>query len=221
MTPQLIAFAEGLVKGTVTNAKGGRLSFLYSDEWLTSPGAYPLSVSMPLSPDEQGHRKIHPFLWGLLPDNEIVLGQWARKFHVSPTNVFGLISNVGEDCAGAVQFVKPERLDAVRSAGPPEVQWLGEAGVADRLRTLRQDQSAWRLARDTGQFSLAGAQPRVGSARKVAPPISAWSVRAKRHNADIRWGVFGGASAGTAMPDFPHLAELACLGASRLLMTSN
>jgi serine/threonine-protein kinase HipA len=161
MTTQLIAFADGLVMGMVTNAKGARLSFLYSNDWLASPSAYPLSVSMPLSPDEQEHRKIHSFLWGLLPDNEIVLGQWARKFHVSPRNVFGLISNVGEDCAGAVQFVKPERLDAVRSAGPPEVEWLDEAGVADRLRTLRQDQSAWRIAHDTGQFSLAGAQPKT------------------------------------------------------------
>jgi serine/threonine-protein kinase HipA len=161
MTTQLIAFAEGLVMGTVTNAKAGRLSFLYSDEWLASPRAYPLSVSMPLSPDEHGHLRIHPFLWGLLPDNEIVLGQWARKFHVSPRNVFGLISNVGEDCAGAVQFVKPERLDVVRSDGPLAVQWLDEAGVADRLRALRQDPSAWRMARDTGQFSLAGAQPKT------------------------------------------------------------
>ena len=147
--------------GTVTNAKGGRLAFLYSDEWLASVNAFPLSVSMPLSSDEQEHRKILPFLWGLLPDNEIVLGQWARKFHVSPRNVFGLLSNVGEDCAGAVQFVKPERLAVVRSTGPAEVEWLDEAGVADRLRTLRQDQSAWRIARDTGQFSLAGAQPKT------------------------------------------------------------
>ena len=36
MTTQLIAFADGLVMGTVTNAKGGRLAFLYSDEWLAS-----------------------------------------------------------------------------------------------------------------------------------------------------------------------------------------
>jgi serine/threonine-protein kinase HipA len=161
MTTQLIAFADGLIMGTVTNAKGGRLAFLYSEDWLASVNAYPLSVTMPLSSDEQEHRKIHPFLWGLLPDNEIVLGQWARKFHVSPRNVFGLLSNVGEDCAGAVQFVKPERLAAVRSAGPAEVEWLDETGVAGRLRTLRQDQSAWRIARDTSQFSLAGAQPKT------------------------------------------------------------
>ena len=147
--------------GTVTHGKGGRLTFLYSDEWLASPRAYPLSVSLPLAPGQQGQRKIESFLWGLLPDNEIVLGQWARKFHVSPRNVFGLISNVGEDCAGAVQFVRPDRLDAVRAGAEPEIQWLNEAGVAERLRALRQDQSAWRIARDTGQFSLAGAQPKT------------------------------------------------------------
>ena len=49
MNQELIAFAEGLVMGTVTNAKGGLLSFTYSQEWLESPRAYPLSVSMPLA----------------------------------------------------------------------------------------------------------------------------------------------------------------------------
>src|SRR5216117_4019228 len=161
MTTHLIAFAEDLIMGTVTQAKGARLTFLYSDEWLASSGAYPLSVSIPLASGQQGQRKIEPFLCGLLPDNAIVLGQWARKFHVSPRNVFGLIANVGEDCAGAVQFVRPERLDAIRLGARPQVQWLDEAGVADRLRALRQDQSAWRMARDTGQFSLAGAQPKT------------------------------------------------------------
>jgi serine/threonine-protein kinase HipA len=126
-----------------------------------SNGVYPLSISMPLAPDQYGHRKIEPFLWGLLPDNEIVLGQWARKFHVSARSAFGLLANVGEDCAGAVQFVRPERLDAVRLGAPQQVQWLDEAGVAERLRALRQDQSAWRIPRDTGQFSLAGTQPKT------------------------------------------------------------
>jgi len=70
---RLVAFAEGLVMGTVTQAKGGRLTFLYSDEWLASSGAYRLSVSIPLTSGQQGQRKIEPFLWGLLPDNEIYL----------------------------------------------------------------------------------------------------------------------------------------------------
>jgi serine/threonine-protein kinase HipA len=176
MKPELIAFAEGLVMGTVTNAKGGVLTFVYSKEWLQFPRAYPLSVSMPLSDEEHGDRKIHPFLWGLLPDNEIVLGQWARRYHVSPRNVFGLIAHVGEDCAGAVQFVRPERLDAVRQDAPAEIEWLDESGVAERLRALRQDQSAWRIARDTGQFSLAGAQPKTA----LLFEKSRWGVPAGR-----------------------------------------
>lgn len=73
----------------------------------------------------------------------------------------GLISSVGEDCAGAVQFVQPERLDAILGAAAPPIEWLDEAAIAGRLRALRQDQSAWRIPRDTGQFSLAGAQPKT------------------------------------------------------------
>jgi serine/threonine-protein kinase HipA len=161
MTEQLTAFADGLRMGILTHAKHGQLNFAYSDEWLAFPGRYPLSVSIPLESGEHGQRKIEPFLWGLLPDNEFVLSQWARNFHVSPRNVFGLLARVGEDCAGAVQFVRPERLDAVRLGARAEVEWLDEAAVANRLRALRQDPSAWRSARDTGQFSLAGAQPKT------------------------------------------------------------
>jgi serine/threonine-protein kinase HipA len=161
MNPELIAFAEGLVMGTVTNGKAGLLSLVYSKEWLESPRAYPLSVSMPLAEEVYADRKVRPFLWGLLPDSDTVLREWAQRYQVSPRNIFGLISHVGEDCAGAVQFMRPERLDAVRQDAPPEIEWLDESGVAERLRALRQNPSAWRTARDTGQFSLAGAQPKT------------------------------------------------------------
>jgi serine/threonine-protein kinase HipA len=116
---------------------------------------------MPLALAEHPNAKVDPFLWGLLPDNEIVLGNWARKFHLSPRNAFSLIACVGEDCAGAVQFVQPERLDAIIGAAAPPIEWLDEAEIAGRLRALRKDQSAWRAPRDTGQFSLAGAQPKT------------------------------------------------------------
>jgi serine/threonine-protein kinase HipA len=90
-----------------------------------------------------------------------VLDQWGRRFHVSPRNAFGLIANVGEDCPGAVQFVRPERLDAILGQAPSDIEWLDDAAIAERLRALRIDPSAWRIPRDTGQFSLAGAQPKT------------------------------------------------------------
>jgi len=96
-----------------------------------------------------------------LPDNELVLNRWATKFQVSARNVFALISHVGEDCAGAVQFVIPDRLDAIRRGKEDKIEWLDEPDIAKRLQMLREDHAAWRLARDTGQFSLAGAQPKT------------------------------------------------------------
>ena len=102
------------------------------------------------------------FLWGLLPDNDRVLENWGKRFQVSPRNPFRLIANVGEDCAGAVQFVRPDRLAKLRrEPGAREIAWLTEDEIAERLRVLRADHSAWRAAADTGQFSLAGAQPKT------------------------------------------------------------
>jgi len=161
MTRELIAILDGQTIGRVTSSARARLAFTYDEKWRSAPNAYPLSISMPLALTEHPHRIIESFLWGLLPDNQAILDGWARKFQVSARNAFALISAVGEDCAGAVQFVRPERLDAVLQPSPHEIEWLDEAAIANRLRLLREDQSAWRIPRDTGQFSLSGAQPKT------------------------------------------------------------
>src|SRR5258708_12576376 len=165
MSQELVAILDGRETGRVMRDDRGKLSFTYNEPWRTAADAYPLSISMPLALAEHGHAKIDQFLWGLLPDNEIVLDHWARKFHVSARNAFGLIACVGEDCAGAVQFVRPERLEAILGEAPPPIEWLDEAPIAQRLRTLREAHSAWRIPRDTGQFSLAVTQP------EPAPPF--------------------------------------------------
>jgi serine/threonine-protein kinase HipA len=161
MTSELVALLDGKEIGRVHNDDRGRLTFIYDDTWRRAPDAYPLSLSMPLAAKEHGPSAVQAFLWGLLPDNEIVIGRWATKFQVSARNAFALISHVGEDCAGAVQFVTPERLDAIRAGKEDKVEWLGEPDIAKRLQTLRDDHAAWRLPRDTGQFSLASAQPKT------------------------------------------------------------
>jgi serine/threonine-protein kinase HipA len=161
MTAELIALLDGKEVGRVHNDTRGRLMFIYSDDWRKAPGAYPLSLSMPLAAREHVRSVIEAYLWGLLPDNERVLARWAGKFQVSARNVFALISHVGEDCAGAVQFVTPDRLDTLRRGTEDKVEWIDESDIAKRLRTLRQDHAAWRLPQDTGQFSLAGAQPKT------------------------------------------------------------
>jgi serine/threonine-protein kinase HipA len=161
MSKELIVVLDGRETGRVVQDSRGKVSFTYNEQWRADANAYPLSISMPLAAAEHGHAKIDPYLWGLLPDKEIVLDHWGRKFQVSPRNAFALIANVGEDCAGAVQFVRPERLETILGEAPAPIDWLDEAAIAQRLRALRQDNSAWRIPRDTGQFSLAGAQPKT------------------------------------------------------------
>jgi len=161
MSDELIALLEGREIGRIRREARGRLSFAYEANWRENADAYPLSLSMPLAAREHGAEAVEPFLWGLLPDNEQVLDRWARKFQVSSRDVFALIGHVGEDCAGAVQFVRPERLEEIQSGAGDKVDWLDDREIEERLRLLREDHAAWRLPRDTGQFSLAGAQPKT------------------------------------------------------------
>lgn len=152
----------GIEAGRVRRERpGGRLSFVYDESWREGAGSVPLSLSLPLGARQHGHDAVDAFLWGLLPDNERVLDRWAQRFQVSARDAFALLSEVGEDCPGAVQFAAPDRVDELRGEGELDVEWLDEEDVARRLRTLREDQAAWRLAEDQGQFSLAGSQPKT------------------------------------------------------------
>lgn len=151
----------GNVVGRVEQTEAGDLELTYEESWQDRSDSYPLSLSMPLSVQEHGDDVVRPFMEGLLPDNDSVLKSWARRFHVSPRNPFALLTHMGEDCAGAVQLVHPDRLEDLTEQTESRVEWLSEEGVAERLKDLVEAQGTGRLAGDTGQFSLAGAQPKM------------------------------------------------------------
>jgi serine/threonine-protein kinase HipA len=155
---ELAVLLFGARVGTLACDRGGKLSFAYDAR---SPNVVPLSVSLPLARREHGHEAVEAFLWGLLPDNDNVLERWGREFHVSARNPFALLAHVGSDCAGAVQIVPFERVESIEGPGPVRVDWLDDAALADRLRALRIDETAWSRADDEGRFSLAGAQPKM------------------------------------------------------------
>ena len=153
------------VAGTLTRQANNLLRFEYENAYASSPAATPLSLSLPLAvtihQDTHAKRTVSNFLWGLLPDNELVLERWARHYQVRDTSPFFLLGTpVGEDCAGAVAFCQP--ADLSRHLGrPAPVEWLTDADVETLLRDLRLDRTAW-LGRDfAGQFSLAGAHAKT------------------------------------------------------------
>lgn len=147
--------------GTLHCDRNARLRFVYAEKERTARDAVPLSLSLPLAKREHDHAAVDAFLWGLLPDNERVLERWAQQFQVSARNPFALLAHVGEDCAGAVQIVPPDRVSELQTPGPVQVKWLTKQKVGERLRALRADETAWRRSDDEGQFSLAGAQPKT------------------------------------------------------------
>jgi serine/threonine-protein kinase HipA len=159
---KLIACLDGEMAGTV-GLTGSRASFGYAPSWSQSQGNYPLSQSMPLQAQPFTGKRVLNYLWGLLPDNTLTLDKWARQFKVSAKNPVALLAHVGEDCAGAVQFVTEERLaevnEAPRRSAP--VKWLTDTELARRIRRLAQDGGEGRSTPEEGQFSLSGAQSKT------------------------------------------------------------
>ena len=121
------------------------------------PQGYPLSLNLAMSGRNHAHDAVEAFIVGLLPDNPLVLDEWAMRFKVSAKNPFRLLSHVGEDCAGAIQFVSPERLDRyTEEQEDGDVVWLENEELVQRIDLLMKNHGATRLGGTEGQFSLAG-----------------------------------------------------------------
>jgi len=147
--------------GLLRADRNGNPQFEYDPEWRADPGAIPLSLSLPLASETHASDTVAAVLWGLLTDSEHALQRLAAKFHVSARNPLALLSHIGEDCAGAISFVVPNRVNAWAAGESDGVEWLDASEVETRLRRVRLDSGATRNDDDLGQFSLAGAQPKI------------------------------------------------------------
>ncbi len=133
---------------------GGSITFTYDEDYLAGPRPTPLSLSMPLSATTYTNKWVQAHLKGLLPDNDEVRRRWARHFGLRDGDTFGLIAAIGSDAAGGAVFLPTEDYPQQLDTG--HVEPIAEAGIADRLRRLRADDTDW-LGEDE-HWSLAGAQ---------------------------------------------------------------
>ncbi|MDY7106441.1 MAG: type II toxin-antitoxin system HipA family toxin [Actinomycetota bacterium] len=202
----LVVLLEGRRIGEIERRSGG-LHLRYDDAHRSAPSATRLSVSMPGSRATHGDDRVSPWLWGLLPDNADVLERWGRDFGVSVASPFPLLgTQVGHDCAGAVQLCRPDALaELVERSG--DVEWLTDDQVAGRIASLRVDATSWLGPGFTGQFSLGGAQAKTAL-----------------HRSEGRWGVPHGSTPTThilkpamAGLESQDLNEHLCLTAARFV----
>ncbi len=152
-----ILYADTSVGTLVYDRKRDEISLSYEESWQFGSESFPASLSLPLAKKVHPDECIRPFLQGLLPDNPAVIEAWGKRFQVSPRNPFDVIKQVGEDCAGALQFVRPERLDLILSGALDSLTPLSEDDLAKRMADL-QAQSRAIPVQFEGRFSLAGAQ---------------------------------------------------------------
>jgi serine/threonine-protein kinase HipA len=133
------------------------------DRDLDSARAVPLSLSLPLTKPRHRGRPVSNWLTGLLPDRETVLMGWRAQFGITDLHPESLLTHIGEDVAGACQFVREERLEAF--SHPGSLTPLAADQIADIIRAAKRDSLPRDDQTSTGRFSLPGAQVKLALQR--------------------------------------------------------
>lgn len=149
------------MKRLIMVSNGERIGHLDQDDGgtlrLTAPpldGMPRLSLGFPPSRSPIPPRKARAYVEGLLPEGDAVREATARRFGVSPRSSFALLSAIGHDCPGAVQFLREEHLHDTAEAGLVPID---DERIGARLRDLRTNPGAtWVAAGE--HWSLGGAQ---------------------------------------------------------------
>ncbi len=158
MARVLDVYLHEMLAGKLIQDDGGQMQFRYTEDWLGSAKAVPLSYSLPLREGEFSHRACAGFFNGILPEEagrELI----AKNLGISARNDFSMLAEIGRECAGAVIFM-PEGEPL------PEKEYhyrpLDEAGLAQILREL----PTRPLLAGGGEvrLSLAGAQSKIAVA---------------------------------------------------------
>src|SRR5690606_10303371 len=106
MTPPVPVWFGDLNVGDITVAGDGPLAFSYSQKWLATAGAFPLSVTMPLRSGSFDTEIISPWLANLLPE-ERQLAVLTRTLGLDRADTLALLTEIGGDTAGALSFGVP------------------------------------------------------------------------------------------------------------------
>ena len=132
----------------------GQLFFTYDGAWLDSELFIPLSVTMPRQAEEFASEITRAFFDNLLPEGDI-RAAIAKLKRVSERNTFGLLEEIGGDCAGAISLW-PEGEKPRKNEGYVPIS-------DERLNKLLGDMQRRPLLviEDELRLSLAGAQNKL------------------------------------------------------------
>ncbi len=161
---QLGVWMNGHLIGHWTIGIQGRHEFKYTDSWLDSKEARPLSLSMPLRSSQTSHigKFVEYYFENLLPDSDDIRRRIQAKFSSDSSRAFDLLTDIGKDCVGAIQLLPPgEEPESLNTITGSPITPLGIAKALDSsLNTPRLG-----LHEDAFRISLAGAQEKTAFLR--------------------------------------------------------
>lgn len=144
--------------GRLTRAASGAVAFQYDESWLAWAHAFAISLALPLRAEHYTGALVNAVFDNLLPDSEQIRRRLAERMHADGTDAFNLLTVIGRDCVGALQFL-PEGLEP-GPAGEIKGKALSEGEVAAMLRNLESAPLGVDQAREF-RISLAGAQEKT------------------------------------------------------------
>ena len=154
----LNVYLNGKLVGKFRREQTGAVDFQYDASWLDWDKAIPVSLSLPLREDRYIGASVMTVFENLLPDNADILRQLAERTGADGTDAYSLLSQIGRDCVGALQFL-PDGV-APSDPGTIDARKVSDAKIAAVLENLPRnplgidDDDAFRI-------SIAGAQEKT------------------------------------------------------------
>ncbi|MFB9998068.1 type II toxin-antitoxin system HipA family toxin [Providencia rustigianii] len=105
----LYVYMNGYLVGEFIRSSTGAHQFKYDSHWLETPGARPISLSMPLQHQEYKGDEVYNFFDNLLPDNIEIRNRVVSRHQADSNQPFDLLSKIGQDSVGALQLVPAEQ----------------------------------------------------------------------------------------------------------------
>jgi serine/threonine-protein kinase HipA len=148
--------------GMLIKASDGGISFSYDPSWRASEAAFPVASALPLTQETWKGDPVIAAFDNLLPDAEGELREKiAARVGAAGKDVFSLLSALGRDCVGALQFLAPEEEPAAQDMDYRDVS-------ADEMAADLKNLATAPLAMgedDDFRISIAGAQEKTAYLR--------------------------------------------------------
>jgi serine/threonine-protein kinase HipA len=156
--PPLNTYLNGRLVGRLRRESSGAIDFQYDQSWLDWASAIPVSLSMPLREDRYVGHPVLAVFENLLPDNADIRRRLAERSRAEGSDPYSLLSAVGRDCIGALQFL-PDGI-AAGQPGAIDARALSDEEVAKIVSDLARNPLGVGDDQDF-RISLAGAQEKT------------------------------------------------------------